>query len=108
LRRKAPETYSYIYGQAMNLVKDYKRNIFSNSAVFPEVIGEINNEIITASMQLMEKYEIHGTADAQQVAIAIKEKIPYFASRDEDFLNINETGLTILVDENTFNKQIPK
>lgn len=83
--------------RAQAQIAEYLQKIRHESAIFPEALSLSDDDFNTA-MQLQGKYYFPGHADAEQLAIAIQNQIPYLATNDKDFNSVNEPGINILLD----------
>lgn len=106
-RKKLRETnfnkYSNTIGQAQNEVKSYLNNLSKQPAFYNEFIGCIDQRLINRAFEIQASYNLHGTGDAMQLAIAEQQEVTHFATLDCDFKSVNN-NLTILVDDYTYNK----
>lgn len=104
LREKDEKKYIEIIENSANELSDYIRDLKKRKAYYPEVVGEINKSLFNIAIDLQKKYKLHGLNDAEQIAIAIKEGFSHFVTLDKDFDNVTTENLTILVDNETYNK----
>lgn len=105
LKELDPDKHSRIIQDATAMSKEYLKNILSQDIFNPEIIGCIDSGLINAAQKIMYDFNIHSTGDAIQIAIALRENIPYFVTTDKDFNSISLDNLKILVDRATYNKR---
>lgn len=103
LKSSDPIVYHSIYDNGLDEAEKYIKGILGNSSVYEEAVGTIDCELIRHAGILMRKYGLR-TADSLILAIALKEGATHLATLDQDFNNVNETGLQIIVDSGTFRK----
>jgi hypothetical protein len=106
LKKSNLTLYKAIIGQAQSKIANYFEKINNEPAIFPEAVGVIDNQLLEVSYQLESKYSFPRPADSEQVALALQSEVPYIATNDEDFNNVNEAGLNILVDACQYRKYL--
>lgn len=104
LRKKDIKTYNRIHGSGMNSVKNFWHRIEENSAFVKDFIILPDNETFNITIDVMDKFGLFGSNDALQIALATQYGITHFASTDSDFGKVDIEDLTILVDDNTYEK----
>lgn len=102
--KSQPKAFQAAINNALIQRGKYINYLRQSPAFYPDPIGEILANTIDQAIELQHKYLLPGLNDAHQIAIANNEGISCFATTDSDFLHVNETGLKILVDSNTYNK----
>ncbi len=103
-KNSQPKSFQTAIDNALSQRNAYINVLQRSPAFYPDPIGEKSAITINQAIELQHKYVLPGLNDAHQIAIANNESISCFATTDSDFLHVNEAGLKILVDSNTYNK----
>lgn len=103
-KNSQPKSFQSAIENALLRRDEYINILRKSPAFYPEPIGEMSVSTTNQAIELQRKYVLPGLNDARQIAIANNEGISCFATTDSDFLHVNEAGLKILVDSNTYNK----
>ncbi|MDF2700998.1 MAG: hypothetical protein K0Q49_2562 [Haloplasmataceae bacterium] len=103
LKNSDPILYKQIFGRANSAVESYLNTLYNNEIIFPESVGNIDEELFELSKKVADDFIMYGTNDSILIATAVKEKINYIATTDKDLCNINIKNLTILLNNDNYN-----